>query len=581
MKSLYVILALLFSPVLGFVGSKTFLLPRSKGADLMLEMAGARELINRPDSQSNYVHLSGAALYDQLFHTSDVARYFFGTTKLVFTGSLVPDRNPNDMLADYFGMSTTAETALCFNPHMSNFTTDFYWYTSLDQLCHGLYISARFPIERAVWDINPNEIVTTSGQPDVAGYMGPLAIPVGDTEGMLGTRVSDYLKGKRYSGVGDVTPFIFGDFHEPLAYGKIIGRQTMTRVADIVLTLGYNAIQKDRLDGAFFIRGLIHTGNSSKAEFLFEPTIGNGGHWELGGGYNLRFDAWSSDDASRSLAFCFDGFISHLFASDQMRSFDFKNHGKGSRYMLMTQLGSPSQNLFLGSDTGAAAPYQYEGRILPAINETTLHIKTDFAVQADLLFSALYDYNATSLEVGYNLFVRSEERGHCREKFPSNLFALKGDAQVYGFDAANNPVKLSVTQSKATIHAGQGVTNFVPGADYQNLNADNPVIAADSVVNLNQLNASDSALTGIAPLVVRTSGVPIFLSDADLNVQSGLLPQLITHRLFINLSYRWESDELDMVPFVGLIGYAEWAREHHEVGTPCMWAVAVKGGLSF
>jgi hypothetical protein len=580
MKTLYIVLALLFSPVLGFIGSKTFLLPRPQSANLMLEMAGARELINRPGSESNYVHLSGAALYEQLFNTTKVADYFFGTNQLVFTGSLVPNRGTTDLLADYFGMSTTAETALCFKPYMSNFTTDLYWYTSLDSLCPGLYVSARIPIVRAVWDINSQETVTETGQGHVAGYMGPVRIEVGDTEGLLATRVSDYLKGNRYSSAGDVTPFIFGDFHEPLAYGKIIGRQTMTRVADLILTLGYNALCTDRLDGAFFVRGILHTGNSSKAEFLFEPTIGNGGHWELGVGYNLRLDWWSSEDGNRSLMFCCDGVVSHLFASHQMRSFDLKGHGKGSRYMLMTQLGAPSQDLFLGSDIGPAAPYQYQGRILPVINETTLRINTDFAVQADLLFSALYDYNNASFELGYNLFVRSEEHGHHRTQFPSNLFALKGDAQLYGFDT-NTPVKLGVTQSQATLHAGQGKTNFVPGAEYQNLNADNPVIAADSTTNLNQLDTADATLPGLAPLVVRTSSVPVFLSNADINTRSGLLPQLMAQRLFLNVSYRWEQEDVVMVPFISLTGYVEWGSEQCEAAAPSMWALGVKGGISF
>lgn len=549
----------------------------------MLEMMGTRDLIHRysDDSHTNYIHLSGTALYDELYAHEQIAHYFFGKEQLIFSGSRYPNRGEHDLLADYFGMSTTAYTTLCFNPRMSNFTTDLFWFTGLDGLKKGLYISARLPIVRAVWDLHGMETVTSSGVGHPAGYMGPQDIAVGDDEGLLVTHVSDFLRGNRFASRGDITPCIMGDIHEQLAYGRIARHQTATQIADIILTLGYNAIQNKRFSCSFFARGVLHTGEHSKAEMLFEPIIGNGGHWEVGAGCNIRIDCWQSEDANREISFCFDACLTHLFKADQNRSFDFKHKGHGSRYMLMTQLGTPSQNLFLGSPAGPASASQYQGRIVPAINETTLTIKTEIPLQADLLFTGMYNHYDTSIEFGYNFFARSSERCKGRDHFPSNLFALKGDAQVYGFDNFDNPVKLGATQSEATLHAGQKQTNFEATEEFANFNSDSPIIAANNTTNLNQLTTADSVAFSIPLAVIRTSQDPTLLTDNDIDVRSGLLPRLITHRLYLSVSHRWEYDKEKWTPFLGLNGYLEWMQEECTDTHPASWAIGIKGGVSF
>ena len=47
-------------------------------------------------------------------------RYFFGTDVLKFTGSRVPDRSPEDILADYFGLPTDYKSTVLVTPCAEN-----------------------------------------------------------------------------------------------------------------------------------------------------------------------------------------------------------------------------------------------------------------------------------------------------------------------------------------------------------------------------------------------------------------------------------------------------------------------------
>src|SRR5258708_3386355 len=104
------IIFLLFPCYLISFGSKTFFAPRSKSSDLMAAAVGVRRLTNHFDQDSNYSLVSWMGSYDQNFDGHDITRYFFGSESLVFSGSRYSDRKATDIMADYFGLSTTAKS---------------------------------------------------------------------------------------------------------------------------------------------------------------------------------------------------------------------------------------------------------------------------------------------------------------------------------------------------------------------------------------------------------------------------------------------------------------------------------------
>ena len=140
----------------------------------------------------------------------------------------------------------------------------------------------------------------------------------------------------------------------------------------------------------------------------------------------------------------------------------------------------------------------------------------------------------------------------------SQGYALKGDAQLYGFDASQNPVALSATQHNATVTAGQDISslfagegNFVEGMEYANFNADNPTGASNSSgVALKNLTPGDAATFDVAQQNVQTSNPAILVTNADIKENSVLMPRALSHKIFAYVGYtrRWESIQ----PYIGV-----------------------------
>ncbi len=96
--------------------------------------------------------------------------------------------------------------------------------------------------------------------------------------------------------------------------------------------LGYNAWLEHDSHLGFEVRAAIPTGTLPTGEFLFEPVVGNGHHWELGAGFSGHILFWEDDDTDGTFGFYADANITHLFKNSQCRVFDLCNR-TDSRYM--------------------------------------------------------------------------------------------------------------------------------------------------------------------------------------------------------------------------------------------------------
>src|SRR5439155_10827916 len=136
-------------------------------------------------------------------------------------------------------------------------------------------------------------------------------------------------------------------------------------------------------------------------------------------------------------------------------------------------------------------------------------------VQADVAAMFNFTANGFSWDLGYNFWGRSKEKIHLSDDdaFPENTWALKGDAEVFGF--LNNggtigaATALSASESKATITTG---TN---GTVIGNPSIDSPVNAYTDPLHA-QLFSGASDFT--APTPIKTSVNPVMITVDDLNV---------------------------------------------------------------
>ena len=589
---------------------------RSASVDSARDIVGITDKINIYDMENLYITTGITIEGTRSFDSDALTHALFGLTEpsltasdelsIAITGSQVPNRGANDWLADYFGLSTTYQSRLFFKPRVSNFIVDFEAYVGLDEWITGLYFWVQAPLVITRWDLNFREEVNSDlpllGYP--AGYFAPNAIPAND----LVAQAQDFFSDLDVPTIATDLPF------EPLRYARLEqARLHKTALAEIQMALGYNFVLTDCYYLGLNFRVYAPCGNRPKGEFAFEPIVGNGKHWEVGAGIMAGYMFWRSEDDESSLGFYLNGNFTHLCRTTQTRTFDLV--GKpNSRYMLAERLGTPVMNLFanpvqgmIAAITQPSAQFQTGNEpqfsYTPVANLTTIPVHVSSPVQVDI--TALFDYAACglSVDIGYNFWARACEKISIRNDSgplrlaSGNVWALKGDANVFGFEAGTaTAVALSATESTATIHAGTNNGNA------QNPGIDNPeyafftnTSAADQIVILPGQPAGPTTQQ-------RTSNDPIFLSLDSIDLKGGSSKGM-SHKIFAHISYTWTECD-NVVPYLGVGGKAEFGPRHNGqacVGTLCPapgtspcggckgcqranlseWGVWIKGGLFF
>lgn len=567
--SIIALLSVVTCSLKGFLGPRTLILPRSQSVNAARDLVGWQREIHRYGQESNYWAFAFTPEYTHTFDNDRLVDQLFGQECFSVTGSDVSYRKPTDLLADYFELPRDFEGTMRVSPIISQFIADFNWFVGLDRICQGLFFIIHFPVVSSKWDMRFDECVSVPGTEIYpAGYYSDESIVRSD---ML-RNMREYLGGHR----------TVGDVKAPLLYQKVVGltgRNAATHLSDVQGAVGYDFARGERYHCGIELRAYAPAGNRPSPRYLFNAVVGNGHHWELGGGLTSHYRIWRDED--QAVLIYLDANITHLFKASSKRSFNFKGRCQGSRYMMLEEIAQGSDDLFIYGNYPATD--QYTHRLMPAINITTLEVETSFGVQADVALKFALCRKNWSLDVGYDFWGRSHEKMHCFSAFEPNRYALKGDAQIYGFDSYNQyaqPIPLSVSQNQATIFAGQGAGNFEPGMEFTNANADNPTHAFGPSDILVQLDSADAASLYIMQQPVMTSQPSIFLSCGDLDVDSVLIPTSLTSKIFVHVSNTWRSISLD--PFFGIGGEIEWAQ-----GSACghggisQWGVWAKMGLSY
>jgi hypothetical protein len=311
--------------------------------------------------------------------------------------------------------------------------------------------------------------------------------------------------------------------------------QTESGLADLHLTIGYNYVQPRYFAGAYG-RVIAPTGNRPTGEMLFEPILGNGHHWELGGGATGQVVLWKQETDDKELSFVVDGSITHLFASSQVRVFDLKNK-PWSRFILAKQFD------VTGSPTGLRSQ---------VANLTSCPITTSFAFETDVVAYLSYASETFTYDLGYNFWARSCEK-LCRAKCPATKDCC-GSCRYTRENWGLGVTTANQTESASTIH--ENITMLGVPAD-----TTNRYITTDDI-------SFDTTRTKSA-----------------------------THKLFMHLGYSWL--EHAHPPFVGLGGEVEFGSVDscnkltvcapgcsnncsscHAVAVS-QWGLWLKGGVAF
>lgn len=567
------------------------------------------------DMESFYGTFNITPQYDQTFNGNKLAECFFGASlintpatndnngcnnALVISGSLNPTRAPFEWMAENFYLPRDFKSSITFEPQLQDFLVDFYLYVGLDEWVKGMYFRIYGPVVNNKTTLNPCENIEEPGTANYdPGFFSANEVPANT---LLPSALAFFN--------GTTTITVPGITAAPLLKSKITTcKQSITGFADLRGELGWNYLHEDYHVG-FNVQAAAPTGSRPHGEFLFEPYVGNGKHWELGIGLSAHWTMWRSEDDEQHLDFVFEADATHLFNASQQRIFDLI--GKpSSRYMLAAKMNlKPTQNLFGNTEatpesgTVTQATSQFNAEYSPVANFSTRDVNVSIGVQGDVVAMLNYTRHGFSWDIGYNYWGMSSEHITLRDcdnapAFPANTWALKGDAQTYGFAQIGTPgsttsVPLSGTEMGGTSTSGIGATIYQgtniaksPAGAITNLAVDNAQFAQTG-------NGLDAAVIRAGNAdeespQIQTSIQPIFITQDDLNIE-GAESRGSSNKLFSHFSYTW-IDREDWIPYLGIGFDAEFGNHGDNNNGSCNnngincalseWAVFVKGGVSF
>jgi len=604
----------------------TFYSIRSQSFNGARRLSGEIEYMLPSDDCSCHGFFSAAVEYLQSFRADKITHSLFGTSScptITISGSGVANRNANsDWLADYFYLPPDYQSTLSFKPRIDSLLVDFNFYAEFNEWCPGLYIFIEAPLQHTRWKLRMNEVILSQG---IDGYAAGIFTPQSITRAQLLNSFTEFAQGlapepvtQAVNNAAIVTPFttpvpqITVNF-EPLTRAKISPtKQVKTRFADIRGDIGYIFALDDCYYAGLYVQAAAPAGNRPKGKYLFEPMVGNNHHAELGVGIQGRYEFWCCDDTS--VSFYGDAVVTHLFGTRERRTFDLCGK-RFSRYMLAEKLQATTIALSNHPSierTPLRAPLipgptsislAFGNAFTPVANLSTVNVHVQATAQCEItamLNVAQCDWN---LDVGYNFWVRSCDKVKLQTgDTPLNgriQWALKGNAQVFGFAAATDPstpsafnqfdaIPLSATESCATISQGTQPTcgivsnlttppTIIP-MPCTNVGVDNSDFAFAGATNIPLLNIQ--TLTGATQ--IQTSVPPVLLSINDLDLNSSNTRGM-SSTLFANLSYQWSCVECQ--PFFGVGGQVEIGHggsgRHCTATSLSQWGVWLKAGVTF
>ncbi len=573
----------------------TNIVPRSQSFDAARQMVGWNNYdwgINRqsPDDRY-YLSFNLTFAYTRTFRDNRLGHALFGDdltcgacddTVINISGLGVSERGAQDWLADYFGLPMSYQSTVSFKPTISNFLLDFSFYAGLDQWIDGLYFRIHSPFVHTNWNLNAEETIIQpilndftkeldyEGIAYPAGYFSGVAVPEGNTTASFLAYANGCTPDINYNGYNcQLSPFDRG-FRGPLnsecvALGETTwyplccsrinnddcGSKGLSRngFGEIRFVLGRNFFPtqyREPIDCHVGLGVYVAAPTGTRvgtSNYLFEPIVGNGKHWELGGQVNAHDIWWRSEDETKSFGLYLEANVTHLFGANQTRCFDLCSAGSNSRYMLAQRLASfnplvpfgPTNPATLHLDSSVdSASLQFANEFAPVANLTRRDITSTIAVQGDFAMTFTLEYNDFQWDVGYNFWGRSCEQlrisTDCCPIIP-DTWALKGTAFVYGFDNDNiSPVALAATDSGATIHGGSNTLASFESAPITTINrfVDNSVLAIDNDSQPLYINSNNDDQQ------IYTSNYPIIIDEADFNLTG---TRGISNKFFTNITY--------------------------------------------
>ena len=604
----YLCITTLFTAYRALADVVPYLAPRSQGINGARELVGWQSQINKRDQCCNYGsisitpecsrtfwgdHITQALFADALvtttggchssydWHCSSTASCCGNT--LLIQGSQVGDRDALALMADNFYLPTDYSSKVTFRPRVENFLVDFNFYKGLDGWVEGMYFRVHTPLTYTKWDLNYcEEIVSPGILPTDPGYISNTFVvtDVDDSEVIYGLSRDQLVASfSEYISKDESIENVPGVTYNPLTKARFAScAKHKVGLAEITAAWGWNFVRRENFLFGLNIRAAAPTGNRPHGHYIFEPIVGNGKHWELGGGLNSWWVWWKSCDEDRNFTVYLDAYATHMFKTRQYRTFDLIDKPL-SRYMLATQFTTEVENLTTGSDLSVSTPpsAQCNNLFTPAANITTIPVDVSYAAQGELILKFAYTRCNFQFDLGYDFWGRTcakiKKRCDCScSPFTDNVWGLKGDAFMYGFpyfdmEIFDSSTPLSATESQATIFSG--TNNYPDGTDDyffdQNPGVDNALTNGIPNYAFSGRALGTEEVSDVDWWPVLSSTPPVLLTSDDIDTCSAQT-KAYSNKLFAHVGYTWKDCEC-WVPYLGIGGEVEFGSYDKSCGT--------------
>lgn len=454
------------------------------------------------------------------------------------------------------------------NPRVQHVGTDMMMLYQQSKDERGLYFKVHAPLGAMIIDPRLKELsvalpdeklsfsqVTAAPNSSTITYQ----FPEYPTPGRRQNSVSEAFFGGVSKGDG-----LDGNMNKPIRIrkGRIASsKQAVIRMADISTSLGYNVFVNEKGFVGLGFKASMPTGNVPTADYMLEPIFGRAGVWGVGGEVSAAYKVWENQEGTRYLNIQAQGEALHLFSGRKpsYRSFDLKANGAGSKYMLIQEYTAIYSNL--NPNTEIYAPQ----RIQPAVNLTTLPVKSKFAVEGS--FAVLFDFhcNDWNMALGGEFWGRSREclsidmesARDLRHPDLNNYAVLGRQVSAYRIDdQPAAPVSTYYCEPAAKINKSQDAVQLVGTV---------PAVAAPA-----------SLPEGIKDARLSVNRIPSNLTDA-LDIAGAQAARAFTGKVTGQIGYTWS--ERQHMPSVQLIGGAEFTSKTNNAIQ--LWSVAVQGSVNF
>lgn len=386
--------------------NKTFLLPRSHGVNLPMELSSFNQLIHRKAADKFGANFQAVGFFSRTADEEETGKYFGIKNKHGFTlqkAAIASAASTTDADLGFFvhefdnatiGNNTNA--AINLHPKQEAWGVRFDYFQDLEKIVKGLYLKATVPVVHVE---NNVELKVTS----------PVAVAQ--------SSLQNFLQGKATGIAGNENVQV------PLDHMKMDGKNDSTGVADIDVVLGYNFLQKDCHHVGINIGFTIPTGDEADSVHAFEAIVGNGNHWAFGVGLDAMFRAWGDEDHNVKVTAALN--YRYAFKESEKRTMGLKDvpgFAAGSvdwgHYVLLAQFDKPIAN-----------------GVTPAANVTTFNVDVTPGSQLDGVIALAYNNGGLCIDFGYNLFWKDEEEVKLKAADITAIDAAKYGVAIRNFNA--------------------------------------------------------------------------------------------------------------------------------------------------